>query len=117
MGVNTAIQDKVANIRKRLIKTRQEIEKVSTASANARKPVALDQQMVGRISRMDSMQDQEMQLETERRRQIEIKRIDSALKRLDNHEYGNCVICGDKIEKKRLKNDPIVSTCVGCAKT
>jgi len=50
--------------------------------------VELDQQSVGRLSRMDALQNQAMQQETERRREVEIKRIDAALHRLGEDEFG-----------------------------
>ena len=102
-------------IREKLTKYLGNIKNLSKTAANSRKPVKLDQQMVGRLSRMDAMLDQEMQLETERRRQLEIKRIESAIKRLNTGEYGYCVTCGKTIETKRINNDPTVPTCIGCA--
>ena len=102
-------------IREKLTKYLGNIKNLSKTAANSRKPVKLDQQMVGRLSRMDAMLDQEMQLETERRRRLEIKRIESAIKRLNKGEYGYCVTCGETIETKRINNDPTVATCIGCA--
>jgi DnaK suppressor protein len=37
---------------------------------------------------MDALQDQAMQLETERRRQIELQRIEATLERLAESDYG-----------------------------
>ena len=71
--------------------------------------------MVGRLSRMDAMQSQAMAIETERRRSIEIKRIDAALERINEGEFGYCGICGELINSKRLENDPTVVACITCA--
>ena len=101
--------------KKRLTGMREEVEKLSEVTEEARKPVQLDQTMVGRLSRMDALQTQAMQLETERRRTVEIQRIDAALKRMDEGEFGYCVSCGDDIEPKRLENNPTIPTCIGCA--
>ena len=60
--------------KKRLTGMREEVEKLSEVTEEARKPVQLDQTMVGRLSRMDALQTQAMQLETERRRTVEIQR-------------------------------------------
>jgi DnaK suppressor protein len=105
-----------AIIRQKLTNYLGDIKKISKTAEDSRKPVKLDQQMVGRLSRMDAMLDQEMQLETERRRQLEIERIESAIKRLNDGEYGYCVSCGEPIETKRIINDPTVPTCIGCAR-
>ena len=101
--------------KKRLTGMREEVEKLSEVTEEARQPVQLDQTMVGRLSRMDALQTQAMQLETERRRTVEIQRIDAALKRMDEGEFGYCVSCGINIELKRLKNDPTTPTCFDCA--
>ena len=99
----------------RLKKLRKEVEKLSESSIASRKPVKLDQTAVGRLSRIDAIQFQAMQLETERRRTLEIQRIDFALKRLEEGEFGCCVSCGYEIEPKRLKNNPVTPTCIQCA--
>ena len=70
--------------------------------------------MVGRLTRMDAMQSQAMAIETERRRDLEIKRIDAALGRIDADEFGYCGICGEPIDTRRLENDPTVVTCITC---
>ena len=101
--------------KKRLLEMREEVEELSEATAEARQPVELDQTMVGRLSRMDALQTQAMQLETERRRGIEIQRINAALKRMEEGEFSYCVSCGVDIEPKRLENDPTTPTCFDCA--
>ena len=100
---------------KQLTELREEIEALSEVTEEARQPVELDQTMVGRLSRMDALQTQAMQLETERRRAVEIQRIDSAQPRIDEGEFGHCVSCGVDIELKRLENDPTTPTCFDCA--
>ena len=79
-----------------------------------RKPVGLDQTAVGRLSRMDALQVQAMQIETNRRRHIELQRIESALSRVKDGEFGYCVICGEEIADKRLNIDPAVPSCIAC---
>ena len=102
--------------RQRLLALRTEIEHDSETTADARKPVELDQTMVGRLSRMDALQEQAMQVETERRRHQELQRIEAALERIDEGEFGYCAVCGDDIELRRLEHDPTVPTCIACAK-
>ncbi len=87
----------------RLLTRRKELVRQTEASAEARRPVELDQTRMGRLSRMDAMQSQAMSVETDRRRQIEVRRIDAALTRLDDGEYGFCVNCGEAIALKRLQ--------------
>ena len=94
---------------------RAELEKLSSISAESRDTVALDQQSVGRLSRMDALQQQAMAQATERIRAVDIAKIVAALRRIDEDEYGYCLECGDEIPKKRLEIDPSVALCVRCA--
>ncbi len=104
------------DIAKRLIEKRQELQTIAATSRDSRKPVELDQSRVGRLSRMDALQDQAMALETERRREVEIRRIDAALDRVESGDYGYCLTCGEEIAPKRLELDPATPVCIDCAR-
>lgn len=80
-----------------------------------RAPVELDQQSVGRLSRQDSLQVQAMAKAAEARRAQEIRRIDAALRRVEEGEYGWCVECGEVIDARRLEIDPATPRCSACA--
>lgn len=80
-----------------------------------RKPVELDQQSVGRVSRGDAMQVQAMAKAQDARRGARIKMIDAALIRIEEGDYGYCAECGEEIPAKRLDVDPAVPRCVKCA--
>ncbi len=86
-----------------------------TAAQNSTKPVELDQTMVGRLSRMDAMQQQQMALASERRRQRILQKIEAAFKRIEEKDYGYCVKCDEPINEKRLEFDPTILTCITCA--
>jgi len=101
--------------RKRLEALRDELLDLSRISADDRGAVELDQQSVGRLSRMDAMQRQAMAQANERARSAQLQRIEQALRRLDDDEYGWCVKCGEKISTGRLEADPSVPMCVECA--
>ncbi|WP_417486279.1 TraR/DksA family transcriptional regulator [Maricaulis sp.] len=101
--------------RTKLMALRQELLDLSDAARDDRKPVELDQQSVGRLSRLDSMQVQEMAKAANARRAVEVRRIDAALARVDEDDYGWCVECGEVIEPARLALDPAVPRCAGCA--
>lgn len=92
-----------------------ELRDLSTVSKEARSPVALDQQSVGRLSRMDAMQQQSMDIAREERRQARLAVLVAALGRLDEDEYGYCLRCGEDIPAARLDVDPAVTLCVDCA--
>jgi DnaK suppressor protein len=84
-------------------------------TADQRAPVELDQQAVGRLSRMDALQVQAMAQESSRRRTAQLRRIAAALARIDEGEYGYCIKCGDEIARRRLELDPAAPMCIGCA--
>ena len=84
-------------------------------SREARAPVTLQQDSVGRLSRMDAMQQQAMAQAQDRRRQSESARIEAAIRRIDAGEWGYCVTCGDDIAAARLNHDPSIPTCIQCA--
>jgi DnaK suppressor protein len=84
------------------------------AGLSAQKTVTLDQQAVGRLSRMDAMQHQAMAQAQARRRQAERHKIEAALHRLDAGEYGYCTDCGDVVEPARLAADPAMARCLDC---
>lgn len=103
-------------IHDRLVQRREELLAMTESTRDSRAPVELDQQSVGRLSRMDAMQVQAMAQETERRRALDLARIDAALARMDEGDYGYCVSCGEEIGVKRLELDPAVPTCIDCAR-
>ena len=44
----------------------------------------------------------------------DIKRIDAALRRLEDGRFGLCLYCGDQISMKRLDRDPAIMSCGTC---
>ncbi len=92
-----------------------ELTQLSLSSRAARAPVHLDQQSVGRLSRMDAMQQQSMDIAREERRRQRRDMIAAALRRLDEDEYGYCLFCGDDIAEGRLRADPAMTSCINCS--
>ena len=101
-------------IKKKLTRERDELQAASAAGAADRKPIELDQQTVGRLSRMDALQVQAMAQAQEQRRQARLVAIDAALARIADGEFGYCVECGDDIPIKRLEIDPVTPRCIDC---
>ncbi len=104
-----------ATAKTRLLALKAEIEALSGIAEDDRAPVELDQQAVGRLSRMDAMQRQAMAEASERSRAQEIRKIEAALRRIEDGEYGYCVECGEEIAGRRLEIDPAASHCINCA--
>jgi DnaK suppressor protein len=98
-----------------LLRLKTELLDLEESSKDATRPVELDQASVGRLSRMDAMQSQEMAQEASRRRQQQLARIDGALRRIESGEYGVCFRCGEEIDARRLAADPTLTRCTRCA--
>jgi DnaK suppressor protein len=71
--------------------------------------------VMGRISRMDAMQSQQMALALQRRQKEQLLRVKSALERVDKNQYGHCLRCQNPISSPRLEMIPEVVLCVNCA--
>ena len=91
-----------------------ELDAEDAAGAAGQKTVELDQQAVGRLSRMDALQNQAMAQAQARRRQAERAKIHAALKRIETGEYGYCTDCGEDIAPARLAADPAIALCAEC---
>ena len=100
--------------RESILQEIDELRALSNASRESRAPVELDQQSVGRLSRMDAMQQQSMDLAREERRRQRLAVLAAALRRVDEGEYGYCLACGEDILPRRLEIDPAVTLCVSC---
>ena len=100
--------------RERLLFLRQEIEALVASGEESAAVVELDQSKVGRLSRMDAMQAQAMAKASGQRREVMLRNIDAALKRIDSGEYGICHDCDEPINPKRLEFDPTALRCIEC---
>jgi len=98
-----------------LLRLAAEIHAAEAQTSTERAPVELDQQAVGRLSRMDALQVQAMAKEASRRRARDMRRIEAVLARMDEGDYGYCLECGEEIAVRRLELDPAVPLCIGCA--
>ena len=106
---------KLAAYKEKLNKLRDELIQIEDASHEASATVELDQTRVGRLSRMDALQGQAMSKATQERRQIELKRIAAALRRIESEDYGHCMECDEDIAPARLEVDPAATLCISCA--
>jgi DnaK suppressor protein len=102
-------------MRDKLLKRRDELQRLADTGDEAAAVVELDQSKVGRLSRMDAMQAQAMAQATADRRALELRRIQAALERIDADEYGRCQICDEEIPLQRLEIDPTTLYCIRCA--
>ena len=70
---------------------------------------------LGRLSRMEVMQDQQMVLELRRRKKRQLLEVKNAISRIEQNLFGKCVFVEKKISSERLNVFPEVQSCVNCA--
>ena len=101
--------------KKMLLELKAMHEQRESNNQDALNTVELDQNKVGRLSRIDALQGQKMAQALERMRLEKIQRIDGALLRIETNDYGFCYVCGEAIQQERLCFDPTITRCVACS--
>jgi len=110
MSAPELTQQQLVQLHSALEDKRQQLE----SSDLDTKPVALDQQSVGRVSRIDAIQQQQMALANQQQSTQLLKRIELALQRIDSGEYGFCLQCEEPIAFARLQAQPFAGLCLDC---
>lgn len=79
------------------------------------KPVDLDEP-IGRLSRMDAIQQQQMALANRAREQASLQQVERSLSLIaqEPERYGLCTRCEEPIGYKRLKARPESNVCMSC---
>ena len=106
----TQIQEQTAALRRLEI----ELDTVLRQSKEAAQPVVLDQQSVGRLSRIDAIQQQKMVEANRRRQNLRLKKVRAALSAIETEEYGLCLRCEELIGWRRLQAQPECTVCLEC---
>jgi DnaK suppressor protein len=97
---------------------RAELDTVVAAlvqAADSASPVELDQSSVGRVSRIDAIQQQAMAIGFQNRLQLRKRKLEAALNRIAAERFGICCECQDELEIERLEADPATVFCAACA--
>jgi len=108
-------QSELDAFKAKLLQMQAELEGLKSDSKEAAATVVLDQSSVGRLSRMDAMQGQQMALESARRRTNQLLQIKAALQRIDRDDFGYCAKCDEEISIGRLSINPAVLFCLRCS--
>ncbi len=97
---------------------RDELARLQTEGEEAKADagVVAPDNAIGRLSRLDSMQMQEMALEAQRRRDARIRQLREALERMDAGTFGTCAGCNQTIDYERLTVYPEASICGDCSR-
>ncbi len=104
----------LAEIEAELLVLREELSGQLQRLGEDSKPVQLDQQTVGRLSRMDAMQQQQMAAASASHTKAHLSRVKLALSAIEEGDYGYCRQCEEPIAWLRLKARPDSPLCVRC---
>jgi DnaK suppressor protein len=106
--------EEAEELRLRLLALIAELEDGLRANASSAAPVVLDQSSVGRLSRMDAMQQQAMAKATREKAQLRLGQCKRALSAFEREEWGLCRKCEEPIGFRRLSARPEAPFCVDC---
>jgi DnaK suppressor protein len=101
--------------REALLKLQEELRESLSHFGTTTGPVAPDR-AIGRLTRMEALQSQQMALEMKRRNQARLQSVARALARIDDGSYGVCLKCEEPISARRLEVHPETPVCIDCAR-
>lgn len=106
-------QAQLTQLRAQLLARREELQATLRSSEDGARPVDLGEP-IGRLSRMDAMQQVEMTRANRSTQADELRRISTALADVDSGDYGFCRVCEEPIGYARLRAQPSTRICVDC---
>jgi DnaK suppressor protein len=105
-------------LQQQLLQLKTELEEQLNSNQDATNIVELDQSAIGRVTRMDAIQQQSMAVSTRNKVRQRLQSINLALSRYKKEDYGYCKQCDETIAFVRLLAQPESSLCLSCqAKT
>ena len=107
-------KQQMRSLQDQLPRLQTELNEQLDISEQAASVVTLDQTAVGRLSRMDAMQQQSMAKSTREKASITLKRVQAALLEISDNDYGYCRKCDELIAFKRLQAQPEAQLCIHC---
>lgn len=110
----TATAADIEKLRQLLVAQLRDIEASLDGTQADTRPVTLDQQSVGRVSRIDAIQQQQMAIANQQLANAQLRSIEQALQRIESGEFGDCLECGESIAIARLRAQPFARLCIDC---
>lgn len=99
-----------AKIRERIDATKEEIEELKEQT----KPIP-PENAIGRVSRMDAINNKSVNEATLRKQEEKLEKLETAMSKLDEPNFGLCLKCGKNINPMRLLLMPESTHCIKCA--
>jgi DnaK suppressor protein len=105
--------DYLAQIRGELERRLRKLERLLTSRGDTRS-LEIDQSAVGRLSRIETLQNQGLTQDLAERERTQREELLQALKRIEQGDFGRCSGCQRPIDLERLLVFPEARTCCGC---
>jgi DnaK suppressor protein len=113
MSVRDLTPEQVEELHQILISERASLEELLEQSKDGARPVALSEP-IGRLTRMDAIQQQEMTKASRSTYERKLNLVLTALRLIQEEEYGVCRSCEEPIGYTRLKARPEAPFCLSC---
>jgi DnaK suppressor protein len=104
--------EQTEELRQDLVRALARLER--SVKLNGNGAVDLDQACVGRLSRIEALQNQSLTRGLKERERIQLEQVLDALCRLEQGTYGTCTACQTPIPFERLQVFPETRTCTPC---
>lgn len=110
---NSLTPQQLDEIREELRRSLARLERSMKTNGNGRAP-DLDQSAVGRLSRIEALQNQGMTQNIQQRERLQLEQVLDALKRIEAGTFGYCTDCRAPIRFERLLVFPEALNCAAC---
>ncbi len=107
-------KEQVAELGARLRKQRDSLQQQLAESGDQAQPVTLDQQSIGRVSRVDAIQQQQVAVAGREQLSMTLRQVMTALARVESGDFGYCTRCDEPIGFQRLNARPQAPLCLRC---
>lgn len=111
--MNELSDAQIEELRDALLRLRGELRALLDGTRDDARPVNLDEP-IGRLTRMDAIQQQSMSAATRRAHDIRLRQVEQALRLMDQGRYGACRRCDEPIGHSRLGVRPESPYCLDC---
>lgn len=109
------LPEQVADLRVELLRTLSKLERSLKIAGESARPQDLEQDTVGRLSRIDALQNAGLTENLAERERVQLEKVTGALRRIEEGTYGACNCCGGTIPFERLQIFPETLSCATCA--
>jgi DnaK suppressor protein len=106
--------EQTEQLRQELLRTLSRLEGRIAKNGPGNGAAELDQTCVGRLSRIEALQNQGLTDGLRERERIQFEQVLDALCRLESGTYGTCVTCHTPVAFERLTVFPETPTCTPC---